>query len=34
MLKTPEMVLHNAITSDASITSHVGYRVYHTLPRL
>ena len=33
MLKTPEMVLHNAITSDASITSHVGYRVYpHLAP--
>lgn len=28
ILKSPEMVLHNAITSDASVTSHVGHRVY------
>lgn len=28
ILKSPEMVLYNAITSDASVTSHVGYRVY------
>ena len=33
MLKTPEMVLHNAIISDASITAHVGHRVYpHLAP--
>lgn len=32
-LKSPEMVLHNAITSDASVTSHVGHRVYpHLAP--
>lgn len=33
IFKSPEMVLHNAITSDASVTSHVGYRVYpHLAP--
>lgn len=32
-LKSPEMVLHNAIISDASVTSHVGHRVYpHLAP--
>ena len=33
IFKSPEMVLHNAITSDASVTSHVGHRVYpHLAP--
>jgi hypothetical protein len=32
-VKLPEMVLHNAITSDAEIVRHVGYRVYpHLAP--
>lgn len=32
-LKSPEMVLHNAIISDAYVTSHVGHRVYpHLAP--